>query len=182
MDTKARRDKRRTALLAALAAAGMFSLAFAGYPLYRIFCKTTGYGGAPKSVTAEEAAGREKGGGRVMQVRFNADVDANMRWRFAPESPFLEKRVGEQITTYFLAKNLSDKTETGMATFNAAPDQAGGYVSKIECFCYTEQTLAPGEERRMPVTFYIDPAIEDDLLLKEMNAVTLSYSFHLAKK
>ena len=122
------RPMRRTALIASLAACGMFGLAFAGYPLYSMFCKRSGYGGTPTTATKEQAAAAEHALGKPMRIRFNTDVDDNMGWTFAPEKPFVDERIGETVTTYFVAKNLTDKPETGMATFNVAPDQADGRI------------------------------------------------------
>ena len=164
---------RRIAVAAFCGAAVMVGAAFAAVPLYRVFCQVTGYGGTPR--TADAAPGRVLE--RRMTVRFNADLDPALQWEFEPERRQVRIRVGEQALAFYRARNLSSAPLTGTATFNVTPLKAGPYFSKIECFCFTEQTLMPGQSVDMPVTFFIDPAIAADPGLDAVTVVTLSYTF-----
>lgn len=164
---------RRLALISFSVAACMVGASFAAVPLYEIFCRVTGYGGT----TQVAEAAPEKVLDRRMTVRFNADVGKAMPWRFAPTQDRLELKVGEQALAFYRAKNNSNRTITGTATFNVTPSKAGQYFNKVECFCFTEQELKPGGEIDMPVTFFIDPAIADDPNLNEVTTITLSYTF-----
>ncbi len=164
---------RRIAVAAFCGAAVMVGAAFAAVPLYRVFCQVTGYGGTPR--TADAAPGRVLE--RRMTVRFNADLDPALQWEFEPERRQVRIRVGEQALAFYRARNLSSAPLTGTATFNVTPLKAGPYFSKIECFCFTEQTLMPGQSVDMPVTFFIDPAIAADPGLDDVTVVTLSYTF-----
>jgi cytochrome c oxidase assembly protein subunit 11 len=153
----------------------MVGLTFAAVPLYRIFCERTGYDGTP--IRADAAGQRGKAIDREVTVTFTGDVNQQMPWAFYPKQNKIEAKVGETYLAFFEAKNLSDKTITGTASFNVSPEPWGPYFVKIECFCFTEQTLKPGESVEMPVTFYLDPALADDKLLNRMSDVTLSYTF-----
>lgn len=164
---------RRIAAAALCGAAVMVGASFAAVPLYRVFCQVTGYGGTPR--TADAAPGETLE--RRMTVRFNADVDPALPWEFAPERRRVRIRVGEQALAFYRARNLSAEPVTGTATFNVTPLKAGRYFSKIECFCFTEQTLLPGQSADMPVTFFIDPAIAEDPGLDDVTVITLSYTF-----
>jgi cytochrome c oxidase assembly protein subunit 11 len=164
---------RRLALASFTVAAGMVGASYAAVPLYEIFCKVTGYGGT----TQVADAAPEKILNRKMTVRFNADVGKSMPWRFAPAQDRVELKVGEQVLAFYRAKNNSNRTITGTATFNVTPSKAGQYFNKVECFCFTEQELKAGAEVDMPVTFFIDPAIADDPNLNEVTTITLSYTF-----
>lgn len=157
---------------------GMFGLAFASVPLYSLFCKVTGYGGTPRQVTQLSMVQ----GTREFTVRFNADIDPTLAWKFMPEQPSVTVRPGKQTLIFYRAENLSDVPITGRAVYNVTPHQAGTYFSKIECFCFTEQTLAPHEVVEMPVSFFIDPAIEQDPDLKRADTITLSYTFFRVEK
>ena len=151
----------------------MFAFAYAAFPLYSIFCKATGYGGTPRINTQKATTlGMEH-----ITVRFNADVAPGLSWKFTPLQSQVEVLTGENKMAFFMAENTSNETITGMATFNITPDQAGQYFNKIQCFCFTKQTLKPGEKVQMPVSFFIDPAFEKDLDLKGINTITLSYTF-----
>ncbi len=168
---RAHKNLTVAALVAVLA--GMGGLTYAAVPLYQLFCRVTGFGGTTR--VAETAP--EKIVDRVITVRFNADIGRDMPWRFRPAQRQMTVRVGEVAIAQFTAENPSDESVTGSATFNVTPFKVGPYFSKIACFCFDEQTLAPGERVEMPVTFFIDPAIMDDANVDEVNTITLSYTF-----
>jgi cytochrome c oxidase assembly protein subunit 11 len=153
----------------------MVGLTFAAVPLYRIFCERTGYDGTP--IRADVAGARGQAIDRVVTVSFSGDVNQSMPWAFYPKQNKIEAKVGETYLAYFEAKNLSNKPITGTATFNVSPEPWGPYFVKIQCFCFNQQTLQPGEKVEMPVTFYLDPALAKDHLLDRMSDVTLSYTF-----
>ena len=155
---------------------GMLALAFASVPLYRLFCEVTGYGG-----TTRQGIASAQPGTRRFTVRFNADTDPGLPWRFQPDRLELAARTGEQTLTHYTAMNLSNTRLTGHATYNVVPFTAGKYFTKVECFCFREQVLAPGENVHMPVLFYIDPAIESDPDLRGVKTITLSYTFFPVK-
>ena len=156
----------------------MVGLTFAAVPLYRIFCARTGYDGTP--IRADAAGERGKAIDRVVTVSFTGDINSGMPWAFYPKQNKIEAKVGQTYLAFFEAKNLSNQPITGTATFNVSPEPWGPYFVKIECFCFTEQTLQPGESVEMPVTFYLDPALAEDKNLKRMSDVTLSYTFFKA--
>ncbi len=165
---------RRTALLCAAAVVGMIGLSYASAPLYRIFCQMTGFGGATNK--AEAAPARILP--RQMTVRFDASVARSLAWEFAPAQRAQKLKIGEVGLAFFHAKNMSDKALSGTASFNVTPAKAGAYFSKIECFCFTEQRLAAGQEIDMPVQYFIDPSIEEDENMNDVKTITLSYTFH----
>ena len=171
----ARPGARKTATVAVLAtvAAGMVGLAYAAVPLYRLFCQVTGYGGT----TQVAAAAPEIVADSAIAVRFNADVGGTMPWRFAPLQREMRLRLGEVGLARYEAINLSDAAVVGTATFNVTPHKMGPYFSKVECFCFTEQTLAPGERGEMAVTFFVDPDMLNDPTVAGVTTVTLSYTF-----
>ncbi len=173
------RQKRNlmTGLAAAVFVAGMVGLAFASVPLYRIFCQVTGFGGTPRIAAAKSV----RIGERVITVRFDSNLASGMPWRFQPVKRQIDLRVGEQKLAFYRARNDSGETITGTATFNVTPAKAGYYFNKVDCFCFTEQTLAPGQEVDMPVSFFIDPDIVKDRNLDEVSQITLSYTFFRAK-
>jgi cytochrome c oxidase assembly protein subunit 11 len=152
---------RRVGLIAFAVAAAMVGLGFASVPLYRIFCQVTGFGGTTMRVTEAQAA-TVASTDTLMRIRFDANVQRGMPWRFEPVQVTDTVSVGVRDMAIYTAKNLSDRPITGTASFNVEPEQAGRYFSKIQCFCFTEQTLQPGEEMRMPVIYYVDPKILDD--------------------
>jgi cytochrome c oxidase assembly protein subunit 11 len=170
---------RRVALMALGLAAAMGGLGYASVPLYRLFCQVTGYGGTPQRASAATAAG-VKASTRQMSIRFDANVDPGMPWRFHPEQTTQTVTIGARTLAIFIARNTSDKPITGAASFNIAPEEAARYFTKVACFCFTRQTLKPGEEVRMPVSYYVDPKILDDKDLKGLEQITLSYTFHPA--
>jgi len=163
----------RTGLIAGVMAMSMGGVAFASVPLYRLFCQVTGFAGTPRR--AEAAPGAVQGD--FVSVRFDANTSPALRWAFKPEHPVDRVALGARDLTFFTAKNLSDEPLTGTATFNVTPAQAGQYFTKIQCFCFTEQTLQPGEEMRMPVVFYVDPKMADDPSTRDISEITLSYTF-----
>ena len=160
----------------ALLALAMIGLAFASVPLYRIFCQVTGFGGA--TVRAAEAPGAVAG---QVGVRFDANIDPALPWRFEPAER-VRVHPGERIVVNYRATNLTARTTTGRAIFNVTPTQAGPYFSKIECFCFTEQTLKPGESVLMPVIFFVDPRIRDEDATRSIDEITLSYTFYPVEK
>jgi len=164
---------RRLALISFIGAAGMVGASYAAVPLYEIFCQVTGYGGTTQ--TAEVAP--DKILDRKMTIRFNADVDRKLPWKFAAVQDRVEVRVGENALAFYRARNTSDRAVVGTATFNVTPLKAGQYFNKIECFCFTEQRLEAGSEVDMPVSFFVDPAIADDPNLNDVTEITLSYTF-----
>jgi cytochrome c oxidase assembly protein subunit 11 len=174
---------RRTGWLAALLAVGMIGLAYAAVPLYRLFCQVTGFGGTTQVAVAMPAADAvARVAGRTVKVRFDANVAPGLPWRFAPKQTDVTIPIGEKRLAYYRVINLSDKPVTGRAVFNVSPDVAGQYFVKIACFCFTEQTLAPGESVDMPVTWYVDPAITDDKIARKVYEITLSYTFYPVDK
>jgi cytochrome c oxidase assembly protein subunit 11 len=173
------RKNRKVALMMAGVAAAMLGLGYAAVPLYRIFCQTTGFGGTTMRVSEAQAA-TVKPTTRNMRIRFDANVERGMPWQFRPVQAVDTVSVGVRDMAVYTARNLSDKPVTGTASFNVEPEQAGKYFSKIQCFCFTEQTLKPGEEVRMPVIYYVDPKILDDPDNKDVGEITLSYTFHVA--
>jgi cytochrome c oxidase assembly protein subunit 11 len=154
-------------------AAFMVGLSFAAVPLYDWFCRVTGFAGTTQVAQAAPAAALE----RTVKVRFDAST-LNMPWEFRPEQRQMTVRLGEQGLAFYHARNPTDRPITGTASFNVAPYSAGAYFAKIECFCFVEQTLQPGESVQMPVTFFVDPAILDDPEASRVPVITLSYTFH----
>ena len=171
---RARLDRTtRTALLAVLGICFMTGLAWASVPLYRLFCQATGLNGT----TGRGLAAPGAVDGQVV-VAFDTNVAPHMGWSFRPEVRSDTVAVGARDMAFFLATNTSDHPITGTATFNVQPAQAGKYFKKIQCFCFTEQTLKPGETQRMPVIFYVDPAILQDRDARDIQTITLSYTFY----
>jgi cytochrome c oxidase assembly protein subunit 11 len=170
-ETLAKRNAR-VALICGATIAGMVGVAFASVPLYRVFCQITGYGGTP---TVDKAA--PGGTDRAVTVRFSADTDRALPWRFKPGQKALTLTLGEEGLAYFQATNQSDRPIIGTATFNVTPLKAAQYFAKIECFCFTKQRLEPGETMDMPVTFYVDPALAEDENTREVTTLTLGYTF-----
>lgn len=168
---------RKTALWAAAGALAMLGLGYASVPLYRLFCQVTGFDGTTQRATAEEAA-KIRVAATTMSIRFDGNVDRDLKWEFGPEQITQTVRLGARNFTAYRAKNLTDRPITGRASFNVSPDAAGKYFTKIECFCFTEQTLQPGQEVRMPVIYYVDPDILKDEDGKDIRQITLSYTFH----
>jgi cytochrome c oxidase assembly protein subunit 11 len=172
---------RRRQDLKVAAGAGAFALtmlgaAFAAVPLYDWFCRTTGFGGTTMvAKTAPELTGT-----RPVTVRFDANVNG-LPWRFKAETPAVTLLPGEVRTVYYTITNTSDRETVGIASYGVAPDLAGGYFSKIQCFCFTDQVLKPGESREEAVVFFVDPAIERNPDGRIINTITLSYTFFPSK-
>ncbi len=167
----------RTGLLAALGAVSMVGVSFAAVPLYRIFCQVTGFDGTP--VRAAAAPGAVAG---EVGVRFDANIDPSLPWKFEPEQTTIRIHPGARTTINYLATNYTARTTSGTATFNVTPAQAGQYFSKIECFCFTEQALKPGESVKMPVVFFVDPKLRTDPATRHIDEITLSYTFYPVEK
>ena len=163
----------RTAAMMALLVLAMLGLAFASVPLYRLFCQVTGLNGTTQR--AEAAPGAVDG---QIGVRFDANVSGNLPWKFEPVEKRITVAPGGRTLASYKASNQVARPTTGRAVFNVSPAQAGQYFSKIECFCFTEQTLAPGQSVDMPVVFFVDPAIRDDPDIGSIDEITLSYTFY----
>jgi cytochrome c oxidase assembly protein subunit 11 len=179
-DATLHRAKRKTGFLSASVAVGMIGAAYASVPLYRIFCQTTGFGGTTgraEAAALPDTMRLQALGGRTIKIRFDSNVAPGMPWTFAPRDREEKIKIGEKRMAFFTATNLASTATTGRAIFNVSPDTAGKYFRKIECFCFTEQTLAVGETAQMPVTFFVDPAILDDPDAKKIDEITLSYTF-----
>jgi cytochrome c oxidase assembly protein subunit 11 len=164
----------RLALVLVLVVAGMVGLAFAAVPLYRLFCQVTGFGGTTR-VAVMASMPKTPIAARVA-VDFDANVAPDLPWRFQAPQP-IELRLGEQGHAVYTARNRGDRPILGTATFNVTPFKAGKYFNKVECFCFTEQVLRPGEAKDFPVTFFVDPALADDPDARDVTAITLSYTF-----
>ena len=154
--------------------AGMVGLAYASVPLYQLFCRVTGFGGTTQ---VAEAAPEQSFVLPPVQVRFDANVNPKLAWKFEPVTAPVSLVPGEEITVIYRATNLADVPTRGTATFNVTPQKAGPYFMKIECFCFTEQTLGVGESVDMPVSFFLDPDIRVDENTKDVDEVVLSYTF-----
>jgi cytochrome c oxidase assembly protein subunit 11 len=171
------RSNLRVAAMCGGIVAGMVGLSFASVPLYQLFCQVTGYGGTTQVADAPAGVVLD----RTMTVQFDANVGPGLPMRFAAVDRNETKPIGEQSIAYYEVSNPTDKPIVGTAVFNVVPHKAGIYFNKIECFCFTEQKLAPGESARLPVAYFIDPAIADDEDLKTLKSITLSYTFYPAK-
>jgi cytochrome c oxidase assembly protein subunit 11 len=158
--------------------AGMVGLSYASVPFYDWFCRVTGFGGRPQIATSAPQGAL----GRTISVRFDANVGSGLPWRFAPEQNSIDVKLGEVVTVNFVATNLAARETLGQAAYNVAPATTGSYFQKINCFCFTEQRLGPGEKREMPVVFYIDPSLAKDGELDDLNTITLSYSFYAMRE
>jgi cytochrome c oxidase assembly protein subunit 11 len=152
----------------------MGGLAWASVPFYDWFCRVTGFGGTTgvSDVASDEILEQ------TIKVRFDASLERNMPWEFTPVVREMELRIGETGLAFYEAYNPTDKPVAGSASYNVAPYEAGGFFSKIDCFCFEEQVLAPGERVQMPVTFYVDPGIVTDRDAKYVHSITLSYTFY----
>ena len=167
------RRNRALALTLAGVMGGMLGLSFAAVPLYRLFCQVTGYGGMPR-IDASASPGMVD---RKITIRFNADVNSTMPWKFAPVQRAVTLRLGEEAVAFYEARNPSNSPVTGVATYNVTPEKAARYFNKTACFCFDEQTLAPGQEMSFPLSFWVDPAIAEDPATRDIAEITLSYTF-----
>ncbi|MBM3564655.1 MAG: cytochrome c oxidase assembly protein [Alphaproteobacteria bacterium] len=173
-----RRNHRRNGLWAAAlfaGVAGMVGLAYASVPLYRLFCQVTGFGG-----TTQVAALPAQASDRIVTVRFDSNVAKDLPWRFEPMVGSMQVRVGEEALAFYKARNLSDVAVRGSATYNVTPHKAGPFFAKVDCFCFQEQTLEPGEAVDMPVSFFVDPSLLKDPNGADLDEITLSYTFFRA--
>jgi len=171
-----RKNIRTLAFLGAFVA-GMGGLAYASVPLYEIFCRVTGYGGTTQVAAAESNQVVE----RTLKIRFDSNVNPALGWAFDPVLKSMDLKVGENALAFYQAENETDDVIVGTATFNVTPDKAGLYFNKVECFCFTEQVLKPGQRVDMPVSFFIDPSIVEDPNLDDVTTITLSYTFFRAE-
>ncbi|HSI40838.1 MAG TPA: cytochrome c oxidase assembly protein [Xanthobacteraceae bacterium] len=167
------RRHRRVALACGGFVALMTAAAFASAPLYDLFCKTTGFGGATRSASVAPEAALE----RTVEVDFDANVAPGLPWSFAPDERSVRVKLGETRLVYYRVTNRAAVETTGTATFNVAPGQAGVHFVKMQCFCFSDQTLQPGESLDMPVAFFVDPALAEDTDLANLKTITLSYTF-----
>jgi cytochrome c oxidase assembly protein subunit 11 len=171
------RHLRRDALIAAccgMFVAGMVGAAYAAVPLYNWFCRTTGFAGTTQ--VAHQAPDRILG--RKMTIRFDSNVTPGLPWKFVPEQNTVDVRIGEVTTVHYKVINQAARTITAQASYNVSPPQIGAYFAKINCFCFTQQTMKPGETREMAVVFYVDPKIGQDHDQDYLNTITLSYTFY----
>ncbi|OGS53618.1 MAG: cytochrome c oxidase assembly protein [Erythrobacter sp. RIFCSPHIGHO2_12_FULL_63_10] len=175
----------RTGVLMLLVAVAMLGMGYAAVPLYRLFCQVTGFAGTTQRATEAEAASAAEmarsAGGKTISIRFDGSVERGMPWEFKPLQVTDTVTIGQRDMAIFTAKNNSPFPVTGSATFNVTPEQTGAYFNKIQCFCFTEQTLQPGQEVRMPVIYYVDPKILDDEDARDVEQITLGYTFHEVK-
>lgn len=170
-------NHRRVAAACAGLALLMVGAAYAAVPLYDLFCRMTGFGGTPVVGTLPAGEILE----RRMAVRLDANVAPGLRWRFSAETPEVNVRIGETTTVLYRVTNTGSTPAAGIATFNVQPALAGAYFVKLECFCFTEQIIQPGETTESAVVFYVDPGIVQDSSVKDLHSVTLSYTYFPAK-
>jgi cytochrome c oxidase assembly protein subunit 11 len=177
IDERTRR-RNRTMLISLLALAfGMVGLAYASVPLYSLFCQVTGFGGTTQRASAAPGTVLD----RVVTVQFNADVNSGLPWVFRPNQREVKVRLGETALVSYHAENRGKEPITGTAVFNVTPEKTGAYFNKIECFCFTEQVLNPGESADLPVAFFVDPALASDKDTDDVTVITLSYTFYRAR-
>ncbi|WP_048646040.1 cytochrome c oxidase assembly protein [Nitratireductor soli] len=180
-DTKADREhgsrNRNAAVLCLAVVGGMVGMAYAAVPLYQMFCQVTGYGGTTQRVEQYSDTILD----RKITVRFDANTNG-VPWEFKPVQREVSMRIGETMQISYMSRNLADRATSGTATFNVSPPQAGAYFNKVECFCFTEQELQPGQSYDMPVVFFVDPAIVKVPELKDLKTITLSYTFFPLEK
>lgn len=171
---KALTSDTKVALMCVAGVVTMACMAYAAVPLYQMFCQVTGLGGTTQKAEKPSELVLD----RLVTVRFDANVSSKLGWSFEPVQRTVEAHVGENMLVFYRATNTSDRKITGTATFNVAPDAAGLYFSKIECFCFKEQTLEPGQSIEMPVSFFIDPELVKDPESSRLKEITLSYTFY----
>ena len=175
---------RRTLVIVAALVFGMVGVSYLSVPLYQLFCQVTGWGGTPGRYNVAENAEipqANTGAGRLFTVRFDANASPEIPWEFTPVLGSMQAEVGQQYLAYYRATNLASTATSGTATFNVTPLKLGQYFVKVDCFCFTEQTLEAGEAIEMPVSFYIDPAISENGILDDVETITLSYTFFPAQ-
>ena len=170
-------SRRRDLIVAAgcgAFAASMVGMAYAAVPLYDWFCRVTGFGGTPQIASSVAPEISE----RSITVRFDSNIAAGLPWTFTPEKTALTARIGEVVTATYRIENLSSQETKAIASYNVTPLNWGAYFHKINCFCFSEQTLRPGARREITVVFYVDPSLLDDRDARERNTITLSYTFY----
>ncbi len=172
--TQTARRHGAVAMICGVLVVAMAGLSFAAVPLYRLYCQVTGYQGTTQR--AEKASDVVLD--RIVKVHFDANVAANLPWTFEPVQSSLNVKVGENTLAYYKATNMSDKVTVGTAVFNVTPDAAGPHFNKVQCFCFTEQRLEPGQSVEMPVSFFVDPTFVSDEETRDLPELTLSYSFY----
>jgi cytochrome c oxidase assembly protein subunit 11 len=170
------RRNASVALVSAGIVVAMVGLSYASVPLYRLFCQATGFGGT----TQRAAQAPEKPSERTVTVRFDSNISSGLPWSFTPVQLEQSVKLGEQAMAFYRVTNTSGRETTGTAVFNVTPPQAGAYFDKIQCFCFTRQTLKPGESAELPVVYFVDPALADDPDVKQVTTITLSYTFYPA--
>ena len=173
-DAKRRRANNVVAGVCLAFFGGMIGMAYAAVPLYAMFCQVTGYGGTTRRAVEQYA---DRVLDRKITIRFDANVSGGLPWTFKPVAREMTMKIGETAQAHYTATNLFDTTTSGRATFNVTPEFAGAYFNKVECFCFTDTTLKPGETHDMPVVFFVDPDIVDAPELKDITTITLSYTF-----
>lgn len=171
------RSNRRVALALAGIVVGMVGVSFAAVPLYSLFCAVTGFGGTTRQADAAPGTTVD----REFTVRFDANVSSGLTWQFVPAVKTTEVEVGVESLAFYRATNTGDRPVVGTAAFNVTPHKAGPYFMKIDCFCFTEQVLAPGQTMDMPVQFFLDPELMKDPKMDGVTTVTLSYTFYPAE-
>jgi|SoiMethySBSTD1v2_1073268.scaffolds.fasta_scaffold00081_89 cytochrome c oxidase assembly protein subunit 11 len=177
-ETPARRRDLAVAGACAAFVALMVGAAYAAVPFYDWFCRTTGFGGRPLVAVAGPAGVID----RKVTVRFDANVGPGLPWKFEPEQNSVEARIGEVVTVLYHVANQAARETVGQAAYNVTPPTTGAYFQKINCFCFTDQRLKPGEKREMPVVFYLDPALAQDAEHDQLNTITLSYTFYAVRE
>lgn len=180
---EASRKNVQTGALAIFGALAMLGMGYAAVPLYDLFCRVTGFAGTTQVASEADAnAAASAGAMREISIRFDASTARDMPWAFKPTQSTDTVRIGQRDIATYRARNSTSERITGTATFNVEPAQAGKYFNKIQCFCFTEQTLEPGQEVNMPVLYFVDPAILEDEIIGDVEQITLSYTFHRAKE
>ena len=168
-----RLNNRTFGITLATLAIAMVGVSFAAIPLYRVFCSVTGYAGTPQ-IGPQAAPGATR---QIMTVRFNANVNPNLPWDFAPQQDAVHVPLGQDQLAYYTASNLAGTPVTGIALYNVTPDTVGKYFHKTACFCFNQQTLAAGQRMQFPLSFWVDPAIANDPNTADIHTITLSYTF-----
>jgi cytochrome c oxidase assembly protein subunit 11 len=156
----------------------MVGAAYAAVPFYDWFCRVTGFAGTPQIATAAPGTVLD----RKITVRFDANVIGGLPWKFQPERTTIDVKLGEVVTVNYIVVNEAARETAGNAAYNVAPLNFGAYFQKINCFCFTEQRMKPGERREMPVVFYVDPALAQDSDVRTLDTITLSYTFYAIRE